>query len=109
MDVFARFEKVLADGVSEQAAAGLAPEATAGERASHLGDSLYRLCIEHGLDWNGFRAACITAFAGPAPILIGREGGSPQPFAMALSPHHPLLLLALEVMPPDPEFDTEEG
>lgn len=109
MDVFEKFERILAQGTEELAAAALATDATAGERAAKLGDSLYRLCLEHGVEWNGFREACIAAFAGPAPILIGRQGRAPEPFAAALTAQHPLILLALEIMPADPDFDTEEG
>lgn len=109
MDVFERFERILVLGTEELTEAALPSETTAGERAAKLGDVLYRLCIEHGVEWNGFREACIAAFAGPAPILIGRQGRAPEPFAIAIAGHHPLILLALEMMPADPDFDSEES
>jgi hypothetical protein len=107
VDVFLRFEKILDQGVAELSAATLEPEATAGERAAHLGDSLYRLCLEHGVAWNGFREACITAFAGPSPVFIGRAGKAPEPFAKSVAAHQPLILLALEVMPADPVYGED--
>jgi hypothetical protein len=100
VEIFDRYEGVLAQALVELDSLGLS-DVTAGERAAKLGDILYRLSIEHGFEFNTFRESCIAAFAGPAPILIGRKTGPPAPFAAATSKDHPLLLLAFEMMPPD--------
>jgi hypothetical protein len=103
VEIFDRYEEVLAQSLAELEASAIpsAGETTAGERAAKIGDILYRLSIEYGFEFNTFREACIAAFAGPAPILIGRKSGPPVPFAQAVAKDHPLLLLAFEMMPPD--------
>lgn len=100
VEIFDRYEGILSQAIAESAPSG-APAVTAGERAAKLGDVLYRLAIEHGVEFNAFRETCITAFAGPAPILVGRKVGPPLPFGADVAKDQPLLLLAFEMMPPD--------
>lgn len=76
------------------------------ELAPALGDILYRLTIEHGVPFTEFRDTVIRLIsAEPSEKL---EGASSEPeqdaFARALEPRHGLILLALEVMPPDPPY-----
>ena len=71
-----------------------------GDLASTLGDVLYRLTIEHGVPFAPFRETVISILAGPEPASVAAFGkSSPRPFAAAFETEHPLVLLALEMMP----------
>jgi hypothetical protein len=63
MELLDRYQLILRQGLSE-----LKPEISPqpaqaiqeqGEMAPALGDILYRLCIEHGVEFNGFRESAI--------------------------------------------------
>jgi len=100
-DLFDRYETLMSQALKELDAGDVAADATAAERATVLGDAVYRLSVEHGLPYNPFRETVIAALSGVAPVTVGRDGGRREPFAAALAKDHGLLLLALEMMPAD--------
>jgi hypothetical protein len=71
--------------------------------APELGDIIYRLCIEHGVAYTPFRETVIKLLSDAAiPSAPMRRDSTPRkPFALRLSADHTLILLALELMPPD--------
>ena len=71
-----------------------------------LGDILYRLTVEHGVAFTPFRESVISLIADRKPALApsGAPAPAPRGFAAALEASHPLILLALEMMPPDEPF-----
>lgn len=65
--------------------------------AQPLGDILYRLCIEYGIEWNEFRESTIDALV-RRPMKVGANGHHPL---AGIEVYHDLVLLALETMPAD--------
>lgn len=100
MKILERYELILEQGLQElgplqvpenreealRYQAGLAPL---------LGDIFYRLSIEHGMPFGPFRETVISILTEQEP----EEGESAPPFASALEELHPLIQLALEMMP----------
>jgi len=71
-----------------------------GDLAPALADVLYRLCIEYGLPFAPFRETVIGIMADQAPAVVGTQKSAARiPFAAGLEEVHPLILLALEMMP----------
>jgi hypothetical protein len=70
------------------------------DMAPALGDILYRLCIEHAVDFNAFRESSIELISQEKPVLSGVRRAS-KPFGAGFEKFHSLILLALETMPPD--------
>ncbi len=108
MDLLERYEILLTQALAEL---GPVERSTDTKRAAQiqvalapvLGDVIYRLSIEHDLPYNALRETIISLMTGVRPALAGRrpESGLPRAFAPKLEAHHSLILLALEVMPPD--------
>ncbi len=65
--------------------------------AQPLGDILYRLCVEYGIDWNEFRESTIDALV-RRPLKVGAKSKRPLE---GIEVYHDLVLLALETMPAD--------
>lgn len=111
MELLARYELILQQGLAElgpvrrPANIQKAFEADA-MAAPDLGDILYRLCIEHGVAYTPFRESVIKLISEPAPM--SRSSGTGQhrvkPFAADMAEDHALIVLALELMPPDAPF-----
>jgi hypothetical protein len=111
MDLLARYEQILSQGLTELGPVQVPQDekqaaALQVALASVLGDALYRLSIEHGVGYNPFRETVISLIADKKPALASRTGPArdTRPFAAKLSEHHALILLALEIMPPDTLF-----
>ncbi len=117
MDLLERYEILLTQALAElgpverstatkraaQIQVALAPGLGDVHRSPRQGDVIYRLSIEHDLPYNALRETIISLMTGVRPALAGRrpESGLPRAFAPKLEAHHSLILLALEVMPPD--------
>ena len=65
--------------------------------APKLGDILYRLCVEHGVAFGPFREMVIAIIVDRRPSSI--TAVEAKSFAKDLIGVHPLILLALEMMP----------
>lgn len=99
MNLLERYELILQQGIEE-----LTPPEMPTDRekafelqarlAPQLGDILYRLNIEHGVAFAPFRETVIGIIAEQHPA---DEAG--RPFVEDLEALHPLILLALEMMP----------
>jgi hypothetical protein len=104
MEILDRYQLILRQGLDELKPA-LSPQkakavAQQSEMAPQLGDILYRLCVEHGIEFNGFRESSIELISQEKPVMsAARRAG--KPFAAEFEKFHPLILLALETMPPD--------
>jgi len=105
MNLLERYELILRQGIGE-----LGPPEMPADRekafelqgllAPQLGDVLYRLTIEHGVAFAPCRETIIGLIADHRPIEMEREGEHGQRrFATDLEELHPLILLALEMMP----------
>jgi predicted secreted protein len=104
MELLDRYQLILRQGLTE-----LKPEiSTQPAQAAHdqsemapaLGDILYRLCIEHGVEFNGFRESAIELISKEKPVPAGARR-APKAFGAGFERFHPLILLALETFPPD--------
>lgn len=110
MEILERYELILSQSLDElgpldlptdldqqfEAQAMLAPD---------LGDILYRLSVEHGVAFTPFRETVITLISEPQEAMALRGKGAPRrPFAADLEHAHALILLSLEMMPPDAPF-----
>lgn len=109
MELLAHYEVILQQGLAELGpvkrprSADKAFEADA-VAAPDLGDILYRLCIEHGVSYTPFRETVINilATATTPPSPSSRSGQARvRPFADNIEADHALIVLALEMMPPD--------
>jgi predicted secreted protein len=104
MELLDRYQLILKQGLSELKPAISSQPARAAQEQSEmapaLGDILYRLCIEHGVEFNGFREASIQLISIEKPVPAGARRGS-KAFGAGLERFHSLILLALETMPPD--------
>jgi predicted secreted protein len=104
MELLDRYQLILKQGLSELKPAISAQPAQAaqeqGEMAPALGDILYRLCIEHGVEFNGFRDSAIELISKEKPVVAGARRGA-KSFGAGLERFHSLIVLALETMPPD--------
>ncbi len=111
MELLARYELILTQALAELGpvtrpkSAEKAFEADA-IAAPDLGDILYRLCIEHGVAYTPFRETVIKLISDPAPTARVSKSGQTRtkPFGDAMLADHALILLALEMMPPDLPF-----
>ncbi|MSR75187.1 MAG: hypothetical protein EXS14_06945 [Planctomycetes bacterium] len=111
MELLAHYEVILHQGIEElgpvkrPASAEKALEADA-MAAPELGDILYRLCIEHGTAYTPFRETVIKIISDPAPVAKASKnaGTRVRPFADSMHADHALIILALEMMPPDMPF-----
>jgi hypothetical protein len=104
MELIERYQTILKQGLAELKPT-LSPQAAkAAQEQSDLapafGDILYRLCIEHGVEFNAFRESAIELISQEKPVLSGARRGS-KAFGAGFEKFHPLILLALETMPPD--------
>jgi predicted secreted protein len=104
MELLDRYQLILRQGLSELKPA-ISPEpAQAAQEQSEMapafGDILYRLCIEHGVEFNGFRESAIELITKEKPVPAGARRAS-KSFGAGFERFHPLILLALETMPPD--------
>ncbi len=113
MELLERYELIFFQALNElnpPALSESAPELARqhGELAPPLGDILYRLAIEHGVPYNQFRRDSIELLVLQKPVTApaGKRAAkkSAPEFAAAVQKYHPLLLLALETMPPDSEI-----
>lgn len=95
LDELGEPKKTLTDEEAFDQQADLAPQ---------LGDILYRLTIEHGVPFSNFRDTVIRLISEPTQAVTKRDGAPLGLFAAALEPKHGLILLALEVMPPDAPY-----
>jgi hypothetical protein len=107
MELIDRYEEIVTQGIAELDPGMPSTEPTElahqyNELAPRLGDILYRLCIEHAVFFNPFRQDVIDLICSQKPVLTGKSRGKPAPFAVAFEHFHPLIVLALETMPPDP-------
>ena len=105
MELLERYQLILRQGLDELKPT-LSPQPAKAaleqsEMAPALGDIIYRLCIEHGVDFNGFRDSTIELISQEKPVMSGARGAS-KAFGAGFEKFHPLILLALETMPPDP-------
>lgn len=111
MDILDRYELILSQALRELGSLSM-PEDQQEQFelqrtvAPDLGDILYRLSVEHGVAFTPFRETVITLISEPQKALTARKtrGGRPRPFAGDFEDAHGLILLALEVMPPDAPF-----
>jgi hypothetical protein len=106
MTLLERYKLILEQGLAE-----LGPQETPRNRehafelqgieAPRLGDILYRLCIEHGAPFAPFKETIIALVVDPRPLAARPElgGEDAEPFLSDLQDQHPLVLLALEMMP----------
>lgn len=101
MQIIERYQLILKQALDEMkpALAGQEPDEHT-DLAFALGDVLYRLCIEHGVEYNGFRDIAIDLISREKPVLSGARRPS-KAFGAGFEKFHPLILLALETMPPD--------
>ena len=102
MDFSERFELVVRQALEEVGVGEMPTTAELVARvhqdyAAPLGDALYRLCIEHGVEWNTFRESVIDAVL-RRPAKVG--AAAKRPLA-GVESFHDLILLAVETMPPD--------
>lgn len=111
MELLERYELILTQALKELGPVELPADAQKAFQvqavlAPVLGDVLYRLTIEHGVAFTPFRESVINLIADRKPAIAGGSatGSRPRPFASKLEPVHPLILLALEMMPPDEPF-----
>ena len=75
--------------------------------AERLADVLYRLCVEFGLAFNGFRAEVLEAALETTKTRARTESSDAEPAAAYLEPiadELPLLIFALELMPEDSDL-----
>ncbi len=69
-----------------------------------LADILYRLSVEHGIEWNVFRSDVLDLLTHERTVNVAAKGSvKTRPFAADLKDTHALIVLALDAMPPDPE------
>ncbi|MAG57758.1 MAG: hypothetical protein CMJ83_15835 [Planctomycetes bacterium] len=111
MELLERYELILCQALDE-----LGPVDMPTERhkvfevqavlAPDLGDILYRLTVEHGVAFTPFRETVISLISEPSEAVARRSAsaGLDGPFANDVEHAHPLILLALEMMPPDTPF-----
>src|SRR5262245_12408541 len=104
MELLERYQLILKQGLGELKPA-LSPQPAKAaqeqsEMAPALGDILYRLCIEHGVEFNGFRESAIELISQEKPVPSGARRAS-KVFGAGFEKFHPLILLALETMPPE--------
>ena len=104
MELIDRYQLIIKQGLGELKPALSAQPAKAAQEQSEmapaLGDILYRLCVEHGVEFNGFRESAIELISQEKPVMSGARRQS-KPFGAGFEKFHPLILLALETMPPD--------
>ena len=111
MEILERYELILSQSLDELGPLAIPDDA---ERqfelqallAPDLGDILYRLTIEHSVAFTPFRETVISLIAEPHQAMASRgsRGYTDGPFAAHLEHAHALILLALEMMPPDAPF-----
>jgi hypothetical protein len=105
MELLDRYQLILRQGLTELKPSISPQPAQAAQEQSEmapaLGDILYRLCIEHGVEFNAFRESSIELITKEKPVPAGGRRGS-KAFGAGFERFHPLILLALETMPPDP-------
>lgn len=113
MEILERYELILSQGLKELAGAEIASEESEGldleaMLAPVLGDVLYRLTIEHGVAFTPFRETVLALISESQPhrAVAGPRSASSarRPFAADLADAHGLIILALEVMPPDAPY-----
>jgi len=111
MEILERYELILSQSVNELGPLDLPADLdqqfeTQALLAPDLGDILYRLSVEHGVAFTPFRETVIALISEPQEAMAARGKGSPsgRPFAEGLEHAHALILLALEMMPPDAPF-----
>jgi hypothetical protein len=114
MELLQRYETILGQGLVELGPFSSPPDdptpqtalEVQAERAPDLGDILYRLTIEHGVPFTPFRETVISLISEPQEAVAAgaRSKGGRRRFAADLEEAHPLILLALEMMPPDCPF-----
>ena len=113
MELLERFELILSQGLDELAQTQVDEESDSGLDlqallAPTLGDILYRLTIEHGVSYTTFRDTVISLISESKPqrAVAGSRGtdGDGRPFAARLAKSHSLIILALEMMPPDTPY-----
>ncbi len=111
MEILAHYELILKQALRELGPLRRPQDATKvfeveAVAAPELGDIIYRLCIEHGVAYTPFRETVIKLLSDAAiPSTAGRrDAGTRKPFAVRMGADHSLILLALELMPPDMPF-----
>lgn len=104
MELLDRYQLILRQGLTELKPAISSQPSQAlqeqTEMAPLLGDILYRLCVEHGVEFNAFRESAIELISKEKPVPAGARR-SAKSFGAGFERFHPLILLALETMPPD--------
>ncbi len=107
MEILEQYELVLDQALSELSQLETPAELNHLERqatlAPDLGDILYRLTVEHGIAFTPFRETVIALITERQEALHahGLEGRGARPFAADVEHAHSLILLSLEMMPPD--------
>jgi hypothetical protein len=113
MEILQRYELILAQALEELAALGLEADSDEGldldaTLAPPFGDILYRLTVEHGVGFTPFRETVLSLISESEPhraVAGSRSGRLPgRNFAASLAQAHGLIILALEMMPPDAPF-----
>lgn len=108
MELLDRYELILSQALDELGPLDLPDDQqeafqTQALLAPDLGDILYRLSIEHGIEFTPFRETVISLISDHKPAMAANGSGKErsEPFAADLEEAHPLIILALEMMPPD--------
>lgn len=111
MEILERYELILSQALEELGPVDFPEEAekqfeVQALLAPDLGDILYRLSVEHGVAFTPFRETVISLISEPREAMAAhrRGPGSERPFAVDLEHAHALILLSLEMMPPDAPF-----
>ena len=104
MTLLKRYELILEQSMDELGPLEIPEERTAAlelqsDLAPKMGDILYRLCIEHGVAYAPFRETVIAILADQKPAIVGHNEQPERVFAPRVEPVHPMILLALEMMP----------
>jgi hypothetical protein len=105
MELLDRYQLILRQGLTELKPAISSQPAQAlqeqTEMAPPFGDIIYRLCVEHGVEFNAFRESAIELISKEKPVAAGAHRAAKKAFGAGFERFHPLILLALETMPPD--------
>lgn len=111
MEILERYELILSQSLDELGPVAIPDDAdkqfeVQALLAPDLGDILYRLTVEHSVAFTPFRETVIHLIGEPHQAMATqRARGYPEePFAARLEHAHALILLALEMMPPDAPF-----
>jgi len=109
MEILDRYELILSQALQE-----LGPLEIPAEQqeqfefqavtAPDLGDVLYRLTVEHAVAFTPFRETVISLITQRSEVATTPGLRPGTPFAAHLEESHHLILLALEMMPPDAPF-----